>query len=216
MKHSLQTALARRQPSPLQLTQAVAALKNGGVVLLPSESSYGLFTPIGGVRSPHTTAGVKRILKLKGRRNGKFTVVAASLEQVQKCFPAIKKWSSARRSLWLRVARQVWPGPVSLVVSPRLSVRVPDMPLLRQLARRVGQPLIATSANRSGQPPAFSLTEASHQLELDQADAIVDAGRLPRRAPSAVVQVTDRGLKMLRPGPARVNKLLKKLLGTIT
>lgn len=189
-----------KQISRIQLAEAVAALKRGGVVLLPSESSYGLCTPV------RSRAGIRRILKIKQRTDAKFTVVAASFAQVQQFFPTVQRPEVAK------VARRVWPGPVSLVASARFSVRVPDFPLLRQLARRVGQPLVATSANVINRPPAFSVTEAGRQLDLSALDAIVNVGRLPHRAPSAVVKVTAHGLKILRPGPKGVQTLLKSPL----
>lgn len=188
-----------KQISVQQLKAARATLRQGGVVVLPSESSYGLFTPI------RSVAGIKRILQLKGRSDNKFTVVASSLAQVQKFFPA------ARRLRFTQVAQAVWPGPVSLVVSPRMSVRVPDSVLLRHLSQEVGQPLIATSANQSGHPAAYSMREVGRQLDLTQVDAVVDGGTLPKRKPSAVVKIGKQGIEVLREGPARVNRMLKRL-----
>lgn len=167
--------------------------------MLPSESSYGLFTPI------RSAAGIKRILVLKGRRDTKFTLVASSLAQVQKFFPA------ARSKQFTRAAQAVWPGPVSLVVSRRMSVRVPDLPMLRDLAQAVGQPLVATSANQAGQPAAYSVVQVGRQIDLTQVDAVVDGGSLPRRKPSAVVVVTEAGVQVLREGPAHVNRTLKRI-----
>lgn len=179
-----------------QFPQVVAVLRSGGVALLPSDSCYGLVTPF------HSRRGMARILALKKRQDSKFVLVASSLQQVQKFFP------HARSVRFTRVAKAVWPGPVSLVVSPRFSVRVPDFPLLRNLARRVGQPLIATSANRSGQLAAYSVAQAGQQLDLTQLDAVVDVGRLSQRKPSTVVKVTTTGVKVLRQGSLRVNRTL--------
>lgn len=178
----------------------LSALRAGGVALLPSDSSYGLFTPIG------SKQGIKRILKLKQRKDSKFTVVAHSLRQVQKLFP------SSHTAQFTRTAQNVWPGPVSVVVNSRLSVRVPQVKLLRDLARDVGQPLIATSANQSGQVSTFSVAQARRQINLSQVDAVLDAGTLPQREPSAVVQFTSRGLKVHRVGPKRAQRLLKPFL----
>lgn len=182
-----------------QLQAARRALRNGGVVVFPSESSYGLFTPV------QSKAGIQRILRLKHRQDLKFTLVASSLKQVQRFFP------SARTLRFSQVAKAAWPGPVSLVVSPRYSVRVPDSATLRNLARMVGQPLVATSANASGQPAAYSVDQVSRQLDLKQVDAVVDGGTLPQRKPSAVVKIGKQGIEVLREGPRRVNRTLCKL-----
>lgn len=179
-----------------QFTQVVTAVKSGGVALLPSDSCYGLVTPF------RSRRGVARILGLKQRQDVKFVLVASSVQQVQKFFPR------ARSVRFTQVAQTVWPGPVSLVVSPRFSVRVPDFPLLRNLAQGVGQPLIATSANRSGQLAAYSVAQAGQQLDLSQVDIIVDGGKLPQRKPSTVVKVTTTGVKVLRQGSFRVHRTL--------
>lgn len=185
-----------RRVSQKKFHQVVAVLRSGGVALLPSDSCYGLVTPF------RSRRGVARVLALKHRQDSKFVLVASSLQQVQKFFPR------ARSVRFTRVAKAVWPGPVSLVVSPRFSVRVPDFPLLRNLAQGVGQPLIATSANQSGQQPAYSITQAGQQLDLTQLDAVVDVGRLPQRKPSTVVKVTTTGVKVLRQGSFRVHRTL--------
>lgn len=188
-----------RRPSTAHIQKAVRTLRVGGVVLFPSESSYGLATPY------NSRAGIRRILQLKQRTDAKFTVIASSLNQAQHFF------SAARSKRFTVVAQRVWPGPVSLVVSRRLSVRVPQLAWLRTLAAQVGRPLIATSANQAGQPAAYSLRTAARQLDLLAVDAIIDGGRLPRRSPSGVVQVTTRSIRVLRPGPASTQQLLNTL-----
>lgn len=181
-----------------QKQEAIRALKKGGVALLPSDSSYGLCTPF------DSPSGKQRILKLKVRTDRKFVAIASSLKQVEQFF------SNANKPFFRKVAREVWPGPVSLVVTPLLSVRVPAMPLLRHVAQEVGRPIISSSANISGQPPAFSVQQAREQIDLHQIDAILDVGRLPKRSPSAVVSLVRGRVEVIRPGSREAQQVLKR------
>ena len=91
---------------------------------------------------------ISRILKIKKRKNDKFTIIASGLNQVRKYFKL--------NPVQVKLAKKYWPGPFSLVVSPKFAVRVPDNSIARKLARSAGRPLIATSANLSGQTALYS------------------------------------------------------------
>ncbi len=118
------------------INKAIAFLKRGGVIVYPTDTAYGL----GGFFNSRKVAA--KILKIKKRKDEKFTLIAADLKQVNKYFKLNK--------LQLKLAKKYWPGPLSLVVSKKYAVRVPDNIIARKLARRAGRPLIATSANISG------------------------------------------------------------------
>ena len=174
--------------TPRDLTTAVRLLHSGAVIVFPTDTSYGL----GGLfNSKKVTAA---ILKIKGRKDEKFSLIAGSLAQVERFFslsPAQKK-----------LARQYWPGPLSIVVDRRFSVRVPANGIARSLARRVGKPLIATSANLTGQSALYDSKKIMTLFvnRRYQPAAIIDDGRLPRRRPSTVVVVSNGKLTVVRRG----------------
>ncbi len=91
-----------RHPDPRVLRQAAAILRRGGVVVYPTDTAYAL-----GGRF-NVRAVVKRVMAIKGRRDPKFTLVAASLSQVRRYF-ALNPSAKA-------LASKHWPGPLSLVL----------------------------------------------------------------------------------------------------
>ena len=124
------------------MEQLLAVLARGGVVLMPTDTIYGL----------HAVAAndeaVVRVATIKGRDEEKrFVVIGASADQLSDFGAAIPD-----------VLRSVWPAPLTAVVPYRgatLAVGVPDLGWLRALLARSG-PLVSSSANRSGEPPVTS------------------------------------------------------------
>ncbi len=183
------------------LKRAIAVLRRGGVVVMPTETSYGLAADAANPRA------VARVRRLKGRGNKPFALIAASQAMVRASFRV------APRSAGLM--RRHWPGPLTLVLPARdrrlvraglattadIGVRVPAAPVARALARGLGRPIIATSANVSGAPDCYALADFLLACSgRGQPDAFLDAGRLPRRRPSTVVAVHEGRLRILRRG----------------
>jgi len=181
------------------LRQAIKILRAGGVIVYPTDTAYAL----GGAYNRPSV--IRRVLAIKGksrRGNQKFTLVASSLAQVERHF----RLSKAVK----RIARQYWPGPFSIVVSQKFSIRVPASPVARMLARQAGVPLIATSANRSGGTTPYSVSAALRQLRgQPQPDLVVNAGPLPKQKTSTIVRVDGRGkVTVLRNGAENVPEQL--------
>lgn len=173
------------------LARAGRVLRRGGVIVYPTDTAYAL----GGRYD--VGAVTRRVLDIKGRRDRKFTLVAASLAQVRRHFrlpPAA-----------LALARRSWPGPLSIVVSRRLAVRVPAYAVARRLAQLAGAPLIASSANRTGGRTPYRFSAVYGQFIGAQPDLLLDGGTLPKRKPSTIVRVDGRGrVEVVRQGAALV------------
>lgn len=188
---------------PAGIKQATGLLQRGGVVVIPTDTAYGL------AADPRIKSAVKRIFKIKQRPPEKaLPWVAGSLAQVERHFLL----TAAER----RVATALWPGPLSLVLRlrrgrQRIAVRVPALALLRKLCLLVGYPLTATSANISGRPTAYSIASVKRQFvaALVKPDAIIDGGTLHRRAPSTIADLSGRQLRLHRVGPISL-ALIKK------
>ncbi len=181
------------------LNEVKDALSQGRILAIPTESSYGLAV------DPLSASGVEAIYSLKERERGKpLPVVAASLEQ------AIDLGLEPNEAV--RFAEAHWPAPLTVVAPLRsgvslpaaaggdtLAVRVPDHDRLRGLLQALGHPLTATSANRSGEPPACDLADL--EPILDATGALVLGGeRTPGGLASTVVSWTSAGLRVLRRG----------------
>lgn len=175
------------------IKKAVKILKHDGIIVYPTDTAYAL----GGFFDSKKV--INRILKIKKRKDEKFTIIAAGLNQVKKHF----KLNSAQ----IKLAKKYWPGPLSLVVSKRWAVRVPDNLIARKLARLAGKPLIATSANVSGKTTLYGSQAVIKEFagKKDRPDLILDAGRLKKIKTSTVVRLGDGGeIEILREGAIKL------------
>ena len=174
-------------------------LRRGGLLIIPTESSYGL------AADPRSAAGVAAVLRVKGQRGDKaLPVVAASPEQLAELGIDFDLPILAR-------LRRCWPGPLTAVLPLRrplpasfggatLAVRVPGHPRLLRLLAELGTPLTATSANRSGAAPALGPEEAAALVAGEDA-VVVDDGALPGGPPSTLIAFpAGLAYEVLRPG----------------
>jgi tRNA threonylcarbamoyl adenosine modification protein (Sua5/YciO/YrdC/YwlC family) len=183
-------------PSPDVLDAIAASLMSGQIVLLPTDTIYGLHAVAG------NEAAVAKIAAIKGRDEGKrFVVIAASTDQLLEYGASIPD-----------VLRSVWPAPLTAVVphpSGSVAVRVPNLGWLRALLERTG-PLVSTSANRSGEPPIRVPSELARELQ-QQIDSALDAGPSEGKA-STIVDFTWNEPRFIREGEPTFAQFLRKTL----
>jgi L-threonylcarbamoyladenylate synthase len=188
---------------------AVAFLRAGGVVAFPTDTFYGLAV------DPASAAAVTALFDLKGRdASAAIPFVAGSRAQVD-------AWCALEDTSAL-LADAFWPGPLSLIcVAPpsivpsvhasrgTVAVRVPAHAIARTLALAWGSPLPATSANRSGEPPA---REASDLASLDPRHLlIIDGGPSAGGAASTIVDARHRPPTLIREGAIAWNRVLDSI-----
>ncbi len=186
--------------------QAVAALCCGELVILPTDTVYGL----AGNVSRETSL---RIFELKGRNYDKpLPVLVSGLEQLQQVAREVAPAVAA-------LAERFWPGPLTVVVRKAddlppevtagretVGVRVPDQALTLALLEAYGSPIVATSANVSGAPAAASIEQVARELIAAVAVAL-DAGPCPVQQASTVLDLTVSPPAILRPGPITEGEL---------
>ncbi len=182
----------------MTISEAVEALKRGELVAVPTETSYGI-----GCRAYDTDA-VARVVRAKGRPAVKpLPVLITSVEVLRQ---------HDFETPLLQLAEAFWPGPLTVVVpafpglasdvtagTNMVGVRISTHPMARALVEGLGEPLVATSANRSGEP-ACSTAAACDDARLVGVAGVVDAGELPGGA-STVVGLKDGALTIFREGP---------------
>ena len=175
-----------------KINKASSILKRGGVVAFPTETVFGIGAALGHPRA------VKRIFKIKQRpRNKPLQVLIASMEQAQE----LGKFSKKAQSY----AQKKWPGPTLIVPrtrkvpelvtggSNKVGLRLPDHKTILCLIKKCG-PIVATSANRSGEKPALNARKV--KKDLPEIDYIL-AGKIKSGKPSKVIDLT-RGRKVIR------------------
>lgn len=180
-------------------------LERGGVIAIPTESSYGLGA------LPANRSGVEAIYRLKGREAGKpLPVVVGDLRQLDSL--GIDSGSETVE----RLAR-LWPAPLTAVLpttrslpasagEASLAVRIPDHEVLRGLLLDLGEALTATSANLSGEPPVLDPMELTATLP-GWDGWVVDGGRLPGGPPSTIVRWEGGSWRVIRPGRHPIENL---------
>jgi glyceraldehyde-3-phosphate dehydrogenase (NADP+) len=168
---------------------AAEALRAGQVVLLPTETVYGL-----AVRADDEAA-VERLRALKGREEDKpFALLVPDVATVR---------ATARLPRGAeRLASRYWPGPLTLVLDTPTGpegFRVPGLEFTRDVLRAAEIPVVVTSANRSGEPPTTTCADALAALDAG-VDLAIDAGPSPLSAPSTVVRFGEGPPQILREG----------------
>ena len=187
--------------SSLQI--CVDALRKGEMICYPTETFYAL-----GVDELNEQA-LLRLYTVKQRQVEKqLPLIASDIAMVATvCDTADSRFAA--------LAGKFWPGPLTLVLpsidrSKSYAIRVSSQPVARQLAQAFGSPLVSTSANRSGYPPAID----SHLLSesIKQAVAIlIEGGPSPGGLPSTIVSLLQRPGKVIRQGAISQTELVSLL-----
>ncbi|MHC4845016.1 MAG: L-threonylcarbamoyladenylate synthase [Planctomycetota bacterium] len=172
------------------LAAASAALDAGELIVVPTETVYGI-----AAREDRPDAR-ERLVTLKDGRDKPFSLAVADLEMLAGRL-------EPPGPLALRMAERWWPGPLTMLLRSReggrLGVRVPGHPWTRELIGRVGAPLLLPSANLPGEAPPVEADEVDAAV-LEHVSVVVDGGRAALGEASTVVDVRPLSLLVLREG----------------
>ena len=201
----------QNNPDPELVAIAAAVVKDGGLIIFPTDTVYGLGASI------FNPAAVERIFTVKGRRFEKgLIVMLADLDQLPSVCAPVPAYAE-------RFMERFWPGPLTLLLPARdslgarvavdgkVGVRIPDNRLVRDLIRRAGGPLATTSANISGAPSPVGAGQAREQLG-GAVDLIIDGGLCAFGIESTVADVGRKSLTVVREG-AVSGRLLQEVEG---
>ncbi len=190
------------KPGKQALSYAVKAMKKGGIIIYPTETSYGIGADATNART------VKKINRIKTRKGKFIPIIVSDMKMAEKYIILnndIKK-----------LIKKFMPGPLTLVVKKRMKTkkllggfRISSNKTAVNLARKLGKPITATSANISGNKPIYKISEIKKTF-MGKVDLIIDAGSLPKRKPSTVYDSYNK--KILRQGKIKlkeINKCLK-------
>ncbi|MDE2251986.1 MAG: threonylcarbamoyl-AMP synthase, partial [Gammaproteobacteria bacterium] len=197
-----------------EITAAVQALRDGGVVAFPTETVYGLGA------SAQQAAALRRIFALKGRPSSHPLIV--HLDDAR----FMQRWAREVPPAAAALAARFWPGPLTLVL-PRaenvldlvtggqdtVAIRVPSHPLALQLLSAFGGGIAAPSANRYGH---VSPTRAEHVREEFGAAVrvVLDGGECKLGLESTIVACLRGEVRLLRPGYVSLTQL-RQVVGEV-
>ncbi|HWV25276.1 MAG TPA: L-threonylcarbamoyladenylate synthase [Thermomicrobiales bacterium] len=182
------------------LETAIESMQQGGVIVFPTDTVYGLGASL---RHPEALA---RIYEVKGRQSDKSLPVLISQPDL------ITELTDAPDEELLLLASRYWPGPLTVVLPAKPSlpaevkaedgtvgVRVPDHSIALTIAQHNGGAIATTSANLSGEPPASHAEQVRDSIG-DRVDVILDGGIAPGGLASTVIRRDGDTITVIREG----------------
>jgi len=189
------------------IDRAVECLQQGKVIVFPTETSYGI-----GCDATNDEA-VARVFAIKGRPDGKGTPLIIPDQASASNYIQISDKA-------LELMDRFWPGALNIIgqiavdspVSDRCaqedaqSVRVSSHPFCSIIAKRFGKPIVASSANISGQDAIYSITEVKKVFSNrpDSPDCIIDGGDLPILPASTTIKIIGDEVEIIRQGSVEI------------
>lgn len=183
-----------------KIKKGVDILKRSGVIAFPTDTVYGLGAGI------FSESAVKRLFRIKKRPYGMaLPVLVADVTQM-------KQVSTKLPMLACRLVERFLPGALTLILpkskevpdivtggGKTVAVRIPDHPVPIALIKGLGEPIIGTSANRSGDRSSTTALEVKESLG-DSVDYIIDGGESSGVKESTIVDFSGDKPKLVREG----------------
>ena len=173
----------------------------GAIGVMPTDTVYGV------VAQAADRQAVRRLYELKRRERKPGTLIAAGVDQLEQL---------GLKRRYLAAVEKFWPGPVSVVIpcGPELeylhqgvlslAVRIPADAALRKLLEQTG-PLLTSSANQPGKPPANTVAEAKAYFGSG-VDFYIDGGDRSGSQSSTVIRIVDDAIEVLRQGAVKIDE----------
>ena len=179
---------------------AAAVIISGGIAAIPTETSYGLAV------DPFNAGSLERLFEIKRRPATKPILVL--IDEVDRLSRLV---SEVPESFWPLMDR-FWPGPLTLIFPAKpdlpslltagtgtIGVRISSNRAASEICRQAGGMITATSANVSGEQPAWSAEELINSFS-NSIELIVDGGDLEQVPPSTVIRSENNEVVLIRPG----------------
>jgi len=192
------------------IKKALEVLKKGGLVIYPTDTLYGL-----GCNALDESA-VERVFMAKKRLASNPLPIAVNGIEMMKQYAELLDTAE-------KLVKAFLPGALTVVLKkknlpdvltgglPEVGIRIPKSDIALRLVELLGVPITATSANVSGNASPVSAEEAA--LQIREADIVLDGGRLEKRVPSTVIDLTEKP-KILREGAIK-RRDLEEVIGEV-
>lgn len=202
-----------KNPDREIIKESAEVIKNGGVVIFPTDTVYGIAV------NALDGAAIRKLFRIKNRSGAKPVSIIVKDVKTARHYAAISKKAE-------EVLNKFLPGPFTVILRKKeklpeiltagtdtIGLRIPKCGFTELLSRELEIPYTATSANISGQPPTGKIEVIRKIFSKSEflPDLIVDAGDLPESEASAVIDLTAQKPKILRTGPVSKEKLFEIL-----
>lgn len=191
------------------IEEATEVLRNGGLVVYPTETLYGI-----GADATNPKA-VRKLTEYKNRPFGKPYSIAVTDQKMAEKYVELNE---AAKNLY----REFLPGPLTIISKGKhkvasgvesedgtLGIRIPDYKLVTDIVKTFGKPITATSANASHKKRPYKISDILENIgdkQKELIDLIIDAGELPRNEPSTVIDTTLDEPVTLRQGEIKFSE----------
>ncbi len=173
--------------------KAAEALKNGEVIVHPTETCYGFAV------DPFNEEALEKLYEIKKMEREKpLSIMVDSLDMADK-YGLFSDYAKT-------IVEQFWPGPVSIMVMKRkgslpeffnknekfVSIRYSSDPFSTRIVELFGKPIVTTSANLAGKPACYNVKDVKEQLgvrRFEKIGLVVDGGKIPPNPPSTIVKI---------------------------
>jgi len=194
-----------KSPDEGVIKKAADVIKNSGVVVFPTDTSYGIAAD---ALNEHA---IGKLFIIKQRVQKPLPVIVDSEAMLKK----IADVSSEEKKL----IKKYWPGALTIIFKkqknvppfltlglPTIGVRIPNYKIAKDLVTACGTPLTSTSANITGQGNCYSIECVIKMFQTSdiQPDLLLDAGELSEVPVSTVIKVEPKKINILRQGPIKV------------
>ena len=168
------------------IEKSVRILNNGGIIVYPSDTVYGIAV------DATNSGAIMRLDDLKKRRaDQKYSYNFASVEMIEKFIEI----SDEQKNIFSKYL----PGPYTFILNDEFSVRIPKDCIITEIVSAFRKPVTATSANISGEQPATNTKNLNAKIYL-AADLIIEKTDIIPKQPSTIVDISKKPYRVVRHG----------------
>jgi L-threonylcarbamoyladenylate synthase len=191
-----------KNPDRKILWYAAKVIESGGIVVYPTETSYGIGT------NAADSKAVKKLRNIRKPSGKPISIIVSSIDMM-------KNYGVITKDVGILV-KKFMPGPLTIVVRKKgtipnvlnkkeIAFRISSHPIANLLSEYAGVPITAPSANPEGKPPAFDAKKA-FQYFNNKVDIVIDCGKLKKQEPSTMIDMKSKP-KIIREGAISVRKI---------
>lgn len=198
----------------ISVDEIVSVLEKDGLVIMPTETMYGAMV------DATNSKAVAKLSTYKNRPLGKPFSIAVTNKKMAEKYVFLNKTAE-------NIYKTFLPGPVTVISKGKhkvahnvesengtLGVRIPDYLLVTDVIKKLNKPITATSANASYKKRPYEIADITNNLsqkQINLIDLIIDAGKLPTKEPSTVIDTTIDDSTILRQGEIKFGNSIKVL-----
>ena len=190
-----------------ELNECTQILKDGGIVIFPTETVYGIGT------NALCEESVKRIYEVKERPDEKpLSIMVSNIDE-------INKYAVIENDVEKKIIESFMPGPITIILKKKegifdyissgkdtIGIRIPNNNIMLELLKKAGIPIVAPSANISGRPSGIIFEEILKDFN-GKVDVAINGGKCEISEPSTIVQVINNEPIILREGKISLNEI---------